>query len=457
MFNLTDTCISLPQRECNRHKRLQPHYDLTVPMQSLLTENQVESVKNTTRTQSDRVCYRLKTRKAITRVHQLVREGHKILIFMRGCPGSGKSTLARSIATNEQIVSADNYLFGKDKKYEYNSFKVAQAHEKCFVAVRDLMETCKNPIILDNTNLSLNDMIPATLQALTFEYRIMFMEPDTFWRYDIHTLSRKTLHNVPRYKIAQMLKRFDRNITYETLVSSALRSIWNPFEYRYTSKVNMNRNAYFEKADTPVNTAIHKSIDCSYVNNETLVETVESTIDIEGTCVPIEDEIEESANLKSLTIKDTNLRDKFPDIPDHLIEHLLDLCNNDYLLAESIIKESGFTHITKQPVALAIVDSANVSNPIDKADNSSSGCDVDTKQISSNVDNTLLLTLDYNFIDKLEVLFGKIKFPLNIATTKSSNDQRAYLLPLEIYEADKLYRLLTLINRRLCNEDIYGN
>ena len=62
----------------------------------------------------------------------------KELFLLRGLPGSGKSTLANSIVGSDFLVcEADKYFYDKEGNYNFDGYKLKDAHAFC----RDTVET----------------------------------------------------------------------------------------------------------------------------------------------------------------------------------------------------------------------------------------------------------------------------------------------------------------------------
>ncbi|KAK6027279.1 Smr domain protein [Ostertagia ostertagi] len=84
-------------------------------------------------------------------IQRCIREGHHVMILMRGVPGSGKSYLA----------STDDF-FVRDGQYQFQPEKLEEYH--------------RNNILRGNTNFL----------AVNNYYEIFVLEPETWWKYKAH-------------------------------------------------------------------------------------------------------------------------------------------------------------------------------------------------------------------------------------------------------------------------------
>ncbi|CAH2300059.1 Hypothetical predicted protein [Pelobates cultripes] len=136
----------------------------------------------------------------------------KVLILLRGAPGSGKSTLARMLLQKNPfgiILSTDDY-FAREGLYRYDPSCLGEAHEWNYKRAKEAFEKNVSPILIDNTNMQGWEMKPYVSLAVKHKYKVMFREPDTWWKYKPKELERRNKHGVKRDKIARMLDSFER-------------------------------------------------------------------------------------------------------------------------------------------------------------------------------------------------------------------------------------------------------
>ncbi|XP_014821652.1 PREDICTED: NEDD4-binding protein 2-like 2 isoform X2 [Calidris pugnax] len=148
----------------------------------------------------------------------------KWLLILRGLPGSGKSTLARILlgqSCDGIIFSTDDY-FRQQDGYTYNAAQLGDAHDWNQKRAKQAMEQGKSPVIIDNTNTQAWEMKPYVEVALEKGYRVEFHEPDTWWKFDPEELEKRNKHGVTREKIAQMLERYEYQISIPIVMNSVV-------------------------------------------------------------------------------------------------------------------------------------------------------------------------------------------------------------------------------------------
>uniref|UniRef100_A0A8C8RTW9 NEDD4 binding protein 2 like 2 n=1 Tax=Pelusios castaneus TaxID=367368 RepID=A0A8C8RTW9_9SAUR len=150
----------------------------------------------------------------------------KLLLILRGLPGSGKTTLSRIILGQNHdgvVFSTDDY-FRQQDGYTYNVAQLGDAHDWNQKRAKQAMDQGRSPIIIDNTNTQAWEMKPYVEMALGKGYRVEFHEPDTWWKFDPEELEKRNKHGVSREKIAQMLERYE----YQMSISVVMRSVEPP-------------------------------------------------------------------------------------------------------------------------------------------------------------------------------------------------------------------------------------
>ncbi|XP_044047061.1 NEDD4-binding protein 2 [Siniperca chuatsi] len=148
----------------------------------------------------------------------------RVLVLLRGAPGSGKSTLARALLENNPggvKLSTDDY-FTRHGKYQFDPTALGEAHEWNHKRAKEAFERGANPIIIDNTNMQGWEMRPYVVQALRHGYKVLFREPDTWWKTKPRELERRTSHNVPVEKIRRMLNGYERFVTVQSILGSQM-------------------------------------------------------------------------------------------------------------------------------------------------------------------------------------------------------------------------------------------
>ncbi|XP_065309514.1 NEDD4-binding protein 2-like [Dermacentor albipictus] len=157
--------------------------------------------------------------KELQKIRSLVDSGQCVLVLMRGLPGSGKTTLAQKICGRGVVLSADHF-FCQGGRYNFDKSRLSEAHEWNKRRARKFIQEGRSPIIIDNTNVEMWEMMPYVALALRATYHVCVLEPDTPWKFDSRELTQKNMHGVPKRTIDSMLERYDRNITGESLCQS---------------------------------------------------------------------------------------------------------------------------------------------------------------------------------------------------------------------------------------------
>jgi predicted kinase len=132
------------------------------------------------------------------------------LILMQGLPGSGKSTLAKEIieefkktqdhlAWGPVICSADDYWIQPDGSYKFDKEKVPDNHYACMRKFCRSVALC-NPIIVDNTNTTYEEMLPYIQFGKAYGLKIVVILCDISVRISF----RRNTHNVPLTTIENM-------------------------------------------------------------------------------------------------------------------------------------------------------------------------------------------------------------------------------------------------------------
>ncbi|NXW67695.1 N4BP2 protein, partial [Hirundo rustica] len=170
---------------------------------------------NLSQAQQPRVCHMMRKKM------QLIGQ---VLVLLRGVPGSGKSYLARNLLEDNPggiILSTDDYFY-KHGQYHYDPDCLGEAHDWNRKRAKEAFEMRISPIIIDNTNIQAWEMKPYVALAQQFKYKVMFREPDTWWKFNPKELERRNIHGVSKEKIKRMLERYERCLTVRSILDSSV-------------------------------------------------------------------------------------------------------------------------------------------------------------------------------------------------------------------------------------------
>ncbi|XP_039729014.1 NEDD4-binding protein 2-like 2 isoform X1 [Pteropus medius] len=146
----------------------------------------------------------------------------KLLILLRGLPGSGKTTLSRVLLGQSRdgiVFSTDDYFHHQDG-YRYNVNQLGDAHDWNQNRAKQAINQGRSPVIIDNTNTQAWEMKPYVEMAIGKGYRVEFHEPETWWKFDPEELEKRNKHGVSRKKIAQMLDRYEYQMSISIVMNS---------------------------------------------------------------------------------------------------------------------------------------------------------------------------------------------------------------------------------------------
>eukprot|EP00731_Ephydatia_muelleri_P018499 Em0011g539a len=142
------------------------------------------------------------------------------LIIMRGLPGSGKSTLAKILAGHAGKVFSTDEQFMVEGRYCFDPARLGYCHEQNRVCAQKALEEGVSPVVIDNTNTTVEEMVPYVKMAMQYDYDVQLKEPDTDWKFDVEQLARKNSHAVSSEKLSRMLHRYQHHVTVESIMSA---------------------------------------------------------------------------------------------------------------------------------------------------------------------------------------------------------------------------------------------
>ncbi|KAM4812013.1 NEDD4-binding protein 2 isoform X1 [Urocitellus parryii] len=147
-----------------------------------------------------------------------------VLVLLRGLPGSGKSFLARTLQEDNPsgvILSTDDYFY-INGQYQFDVKYLGEAHEWNQNRAKEAFEKKISPIIIDNTNLQAWEMKPYVALSQKHKYKVLFREPDTWWKFKPKELARRNIHGISKEKITRMLDHYQRFVSVPIIMSSSV-------------------------------------------------------------------------------------------------------------------------------------------------------------------------------------------------------------------------------------------
>ncbi|XP_058402910.1 NEDD4-binding protein 2 isoform X2 [Diceros bicornis minor] len=147
-----------------------------------------------------------------------------VLVLLRGLPGSGKSFLARTLQEDNPsgvILSTDDYFY-INGQYQFDVKYLGEAHEWNQNRAKEAFEKKISPIIIDNTNLQAWEMKPYVALSQKHKYKVLFREPDTWWKFKPKELARRNIHGISKEKITRMLENYQRFVSVPIIMSSSV-------------------------------------------------------------------------------------------------------------------------------------------------------------------------------------------------------------------------------------------
>uniref|UniRef100_A0A1A9WE34 Smr domain-containing protein n=1 Tax=Glossina brevipalpis TaxID=37001 RepID=A0A1A9WE34_9MUSC len=162
------------------------------------------------------------------KIGEQIKSGYRIMVIMRGAPGSGKTYLAHLMMQKYMpqvpeedirhfILSSDDYFYDAAGRYKYSTDRLAEAHDYNQKRVFEKAETGWSPIIVDNTNMKLWEMLPYVQAAVKHGYLVELLEPKTTWHKSARKLAMLNRHGVPRETIERMLDKYEKGNTSDLL------------------------------------------------------------------------------------------------------------------------------------------------------------------------------------------------------------------------------------------------
>lgn len=141
-----------------------------------------------------------------------------IVFILRGISGAGKSTFVKELSkycynnkVDHKVVSADDFFEDYEGNYKFDISLLSTAHAVCLrefigsVEVKDPEET--HVVIVDNTNLTRDEVLPYVTIAGAYYYEVYIMD----FTVDIDTAFNRAKHDVPLSGMQSQFLRKENN------------------------------------------------------------------------------------------------------------------------------------------------------------------------------------------------------------------------------------------------------
>jgi predicted ABC-type ATPase len=154
---------------------------------------------------------------AVDRIVTNVNErGMSTVVIMRGMPGSGKSTMAAEIAfllqrvygRHTMVCSADEQMYNAAGEYTWSAESVRLAHDRCFMEYCSVLLTNAFAIIVDNTNIRVDEYQRYEDGALARGYCVLFVAFDCDGVEAAVELCQRTTHDIPRIQLQRRYEQY---------------------------------------------------------------------------------------------------------------------------------------------------------------------------------------------------------------------------------------------------------
>lgn len=159
-------------------------------------------------------------------VVNLINDGRRVCVILRGLPGSGKSYLAYQIIEEtvknpaEHIFSADKFFINSRGQYKFEPEKIPTAHEFTQRQFTQGASQGMSPLIVDNTNMCYWEMYYYIQVAVQYGYHVEIMEPETPWKFAEGKLASKNQHSVPSETIKRMKAKYETGVSIAQILAS---------------------------------------------------------------------------------------------------------------------------------------------------------------------------------------------------------------------------------------------
>jgi predicted kinase len=133
-------------------------------------------------------------------------ECEMLMVLLRGISGSGKSTYASLLGNAGAVIcSADDYMVSVETgQYRFDSARLNECHSRCLLKFLDALMAGEEVVVVDNTNVTVEECAPYILAAEQCGYNIKVIE---FFCNPRDALKRNT-HSVPEHSLMRQVHRW---------------------------------------------------------------------------------------------------------------------------------------------------------------------------------------------------------------------------------------------------------
>uniref|UniRef100_A0A1I7TEM5 Smr domain-containing protein n=1 Tax=Caenorhabditis tropicalis TaxID=1561998 RepID=A0A1I7TEM5_9PELO len=130
-------------------------------------------------------------------IERCIKEGHRIVISLRGVTGSGKTTLAQKLIN----LSSDRGF-----QSVYLSFGEGDTNNQVTKSVRSSLSDNHQLIVIDAENVERADIKKVSIITLSAKYEFFLVEPKTAWKHNAHECQLKSTRDEDISSIQRKIK-----------------------------------------------------------------------------------------------------------------------------------------------------------------------------------------------------------------------------------------------------------
>ncbi|XP_052865832.1 NEDD4-binding protein 2 [Anopheles cruzii] len=196
----------------------------------------------------------------------MVAQGYRVMVLMRGAPGSGKTHLSRMLIDRTSAGDYRNHIFSADDYfmvngvYKFQPDALDSAHRFTQSSVQAKAREGWSPIVVDNTNVRLWEMFPYVQIAAEHGYFLETLEPTTHWRNNSRSLAIRNTHGVPEPKIKSMLQNFEKLSSVRELYRSCKLEHMLSIPPKMRHYPILPQDLVIPPSDRPGDNGSHKSV-----------------------------------------------------------------------------------------------------------------------------------------------------------------------------------------------------